>query len=290
MNPEDLLTDALNDRAERTDYPTTPLSTVAGRAGAVRARRRRTTSVLAAAAVVAVVVPGAVWLGHSPGSSPQPGQSLSSGPTTSPTTQPTAHSSDPLVLDALPQGKKPGIDYLVGDTYVTMNGDRITSPVFRRATTATSVRGGVLASVPPAPGLLSQSGIANTYLLSGGEHHFLGCGSDRFAMSTDGVESAYWLADSCPFASNVAGALYSGVNNTMGESGPGRSATPVGSQVEPIGVIQQGTVVDVVHGRTTTTQVHWPVPEAPTRTTTSSPGSSRAIPTSGRSWTRPPGT
>jgi len=43
MNPEDLLSDALHDRVERTDYPSTPLSTVAGRAGAIRARRRRTT-------------------------------------------------------------------------------------------------------------------------------------------------------------------------------------------------------------------------------------------------------
>ena len=35
MNPEDLLTDTLHDRVERTDYPSTPLSTVAGRAGAI---------------------------------------------------------------------------------------------------------------------------------------------------------------------------------------------------------------------------------------------------------------
>jgi hypothetical protein len=74
-------------------------------------------------------------------------------------------------------------------------------------------------------------------------------------MSTEGVESAYWLSDSCPVGRQVAGGLYSGVNNTMGESGAGHVGTPVGSQVEPIGIVQQGTVVDVVRGRTTTTQL-----------------------------------
>jgi hypothetical protein len=249
MNPEDLLQDALHDRVERTDYPSTPLSAVAGRAGAIRARRRRTAVLAAAAAVGVVVVPGAVWLGHSPGGSPQPGHELSSGPTSAPTSQPTVHSSDPLVLDALPMGQKPGIDYLIGDTYVTMNGDRITSPMFRRATTATPVRGGVIVSIPPVGGLAAQAGIGSTDLVSNGQHQYLGCGSDRFAMSTDGVESAYWLADSCPVADTVAGALYAGVNNTMGQSGPGRVATPVGWRVEPVGILQQGTVANVIQGR-----------------------------------------
>ncbi|MGA8246665.1 MAG: hypothetical protein WB797_07155 [Nocardioides sp.] len=244
MNPEDLLTDALRDRTEHTDYPSTPLATVAARAGAIRARRRRTTVLAAAAAVALVAVPSALWLGRSPGTSPQPATTLSSGPTT----QPTAHTS-PFDLGSLPKGAKPGIDYLVGDTYVTMNGDRITDPVFRNATAATPVRGGILVSVPPAPGMFAQDGIGSTDLVSDGRHQYLGCGSDRFAMSTDGVESAYWLADSCPFGSGDGGALYSGVNNTMGESGPGHVATPAGSVYEPIGIVQQGTVVNVTHGR-----------------------------------------
>ncbi|WP_151083273.1 hypothetical protein [Nocardioides cynanchi] len=252
MNPEDLLTETLHDRVERTDYPSTPLSAVAGRAGAIRARRRRTTVLAAAAAVAVVVVPGAVWLGRSPGSSPQPSQSLSSGPSTDPTAPTLA---EPLPLSALPLGQKPGIDYLVGDTYVTMSGDRITDAVFGNATTATPVRDGILASVPPAPGLMAQDGIAGTYLVSDAHHQYLGCGSDRFAMSTDGVQSAYWLADSCPVADTVAGALYSGVDNTMGESGPGRVVTPVGTQVTPVGIVQQGVVTDVVHGPAESVQV-----------------------------------
>jgi hypothetical protein len=247
MKPEDLLTNALNDRVERTHYPSTPLSTVAGRAGAMRARRRRTTMLAAAAAVGVVVVPGAVWLGHTPGGSSRPTHELSSGPTTQPTSQPTAHSSGPLVLDALPLGRKPGIDYLVGDTYVTRNGGRITSPVFQRATSATPVRGGIIVSIPPAAGLATQGGIGSTDLVSNGRHQFLGCGSDRFAMSTDGVESAYWLADTCK-PGPQPGRLLSGATNTMGESG-GNVATPSGSVYEPIGILRQGTVVNVRRGK-----------------------------------------
>jgi hypothetical protein len=193
-----------------------------------------------------------VWLGRSPDASPRPGQSLSSGPSTDPTAPTVA---GPLPLDALPLGQKPGIDYMKGDTYVTMNGNRITDAVFGNATTATPARGGILVSVPPGSGLNRQGGIAGTYLVSDAGHQYLGCGSDRFAMSTDGVESAYWLADSCPVGATVGGALYSGVNNTMGESGPGHVATPVGSQVTPVGIVQQGTVVNVTHGGSGHTEI-----------------------------------
>jgi hypothetical protein len=246
MNPEDLLTDTLHDRVERTDYPSTPLSAVAGRAGAIRARRRRTTALAAAAAVAVVTVPGALWLGHTPDRSAQPGGTLTSGPTT----QPTAHSGNPMVLAALPLGAKPGIDYLVDDTYVDMAGGRTTDPALRTAITATPVRGGLLFAVRAA-----APAVARLWLHSQQGDQTLGCGSDRFAMSTDGVESAYWLGDSCQVGPTVAGALYSGVNNTMGESGPGHVATPAGSRVTPVGIVGQGVVANVVRGRTQTVQV-----------------------------------
>ncbi len=236
MNPEDLLTDAFRDRTAHTDYPSTPMSTVAARAGAIRARRRRTTVLAAAAAVALVAVPSALWLGRSPGSSPQPGQTLSSGPTTRPSAD-----SGPLSLDNLPMGQKPGIDYLVGDTYVTMNGDRITHSLLTKAVAATPVRGGILVSTRSR-----LSGLGDLVLETDGGDQRLGCGSDRFAMSTDGTESAYWLMDSCTVGS--AGRLYSGLNSTMGESGPGYAATPAGSVYEPIGIVRQGTVVNVTNG------------------------------------------
>jgi hypothetical protein len=240
MKPEDLLTDTLRDRVERTDYPSTPLSTVAGRAGAIRARRRRTTALAAAAAVAVVVVPGAIWLGRSPDGTAQPGQTLSSGPTS----QPTAQGSDLLGLDALPEGAKPGIDYIVGDTYVTMNGDRISSPAFGTAGTATPVRGGILTAT--APGQMGPFTLSHVALVVDGAAQPLGCGAASFAMSADGVQSAYWLADSC--TPGGAGRLYSGVNNTMGDSGPAHTATPSGAIDVPAGIVQQGVVVNDVGG------------------------------------------
>jgi hypothetical protein len=242
MNPEDLLTDALRDRVERTDYPSTPLSTVAGRAGAIRARRRRTTSLAAAAAVAVVVVPGAVWLGRSPDGTAQPGGTLSSGPTGSPTEQTSAPAGS--ALEDLPLGSKPGIDYLVGDTYVTMNGDRITSPAFGTARTATPVRGGILTAEAHSPGQIGPFSLSRIALVVDGNVQALGCGTASFAMSTDGTQSAYWLADSCTLGGG--GKLYSGVNNTMGESGPGYFTTPAGAIDVPVGIVQQGILINDV--------------------------------------------
>jgi hypothetical protein len=253
MNPEDLLTDALHHRVERTDYPSTPLSTVAGRAGAIRVRRRRTTVLAAAAAVGVVVVPGAVWLRHTPGSSPQPGQTISSGPTSNPTEQTSVPPS--VSLDALRLGHKPGIDYLVGDTYVTMNGDRITSPAFGTAGTATPVGGGILTAEARPVGQQGSFRLSHVALVVNGTAQPLGCGTSRFAMSTDGVQSAYWLADSCTLGGG--GKLYFGANNTMGESGPGYAATPTGAIDEPVGIVQQGVVVNDVGNGPTPLLVGW---------------------------------
>jgi hypothetical protein len=261
MNTEDLLTDVLHDRVERTDYPSTPLSTVAGRAGAIRSRRRRTTALAAAAAVALVTVPGAIWLGRSPGGTARPGQTLSSGPTSSPSEQ-TSAPAGPALQD-LPQGAEPGIDYLVGDTYVAVNGDRISSPTFAHAETAMPARGGILAAVPPGAGMNDRPDGTPVYLVSGGSAQKLGCGADRFAMSTDGVESAYWLADSCAVGSSH-GSLFSGVNNTMGEAGPGSVASPVGAVYSPIGIVRQGVVVNDVG---TDRSLKAPAIIAPDRTT-----------------------
>jgi hypothetical protein len=239
MKPEDLLTDTLRDRVERTDYASTPLSTVAGRAGAIRARRRRTTALAAAAAVAVVVVPGAIWLGRSPDGTAQPGRTLSSGPTS----QPTAERSDLLSLDALPEGAKPGIDYIVGDTYVDMNGRRTSDPALRLATIATPVRDGLLYAVPEK----SSPDIARLWLRSQGNDQNLGCGSKHFAMSTDGTQTAYWVMDSCTPGS--AGKLYDGVDNTMGEAGASAVPTPAGEVIDPVGIQPGSVVVNAWHSQ-----------------------------------------
>jgi hypothetical protein len=234
MTAEDLLTRSLREVTERTDYPSTPLETVAARARTLRARRRRTTTLAAAAAVAAVAVPGAVWLNHSPGTSPSPGPSheLSSGPT---------QSSSPLIhMESLSMGRPPGIDYADDDTYVDTSGGHTSSGAVRKARSVTPVRGGLLVALPTN---LPDSRIGTLELLTDHGDQGLGCGASRFALSADGVESAYWVMDSCTTGS--AGRLYTGVNNTMGETGPSYVATPAGRVVQPVGFVSQGAVANI---------------------------------------------
>jgi hypothetical protein len=236
MNPEDLLSETLRDRVDRTDYPSTPLAAVSTRARTIRSRRRGRTTVVAAAAAVAVVaVPGAVWLGRSPGSSIGPSDAPSST-----TSSPTVSTSEPpvMALNAIPQGSRPGIDYLVGDTYVAMGGGRTTSPAFSGALTAALGRAGILVATPRA-----GSTPADLWLVSNGQRQALGCGSGRFAITPDRVESAYWLADSCADP-GAGGKLYSGVDNTMGQSGPGYERFQNSGLVDPVGFVRQGVVVN----------------------------------------------
>jgi hypothetical protein len=233
MNPEDLLSETLHERTERTDYPSTPVSSVAARAGRIRARRRRTTVLAAAAAVAAIAVPGAVWLGRSPESSPQPSHELTSGPTSSPTQHRTPAG---IRLASLPQGPKPGIDYLEGDTYVAMGGAPTTSPAYAHALTAALGRGGTLVSV-------QHHDLAQVSLVTGQTSQVLGCGAPTFAISADRTQTAYWLEDSC--AGGGGGRLFTGTDNTMSQGGPGYQTTPPGRVIEPVGYAPSGVVVNV---------------------------------------------
>jgi hypothetical protein len=238
MNPdntEDLLTRTLHERTERTGYPATPVSTVAARARGVRARRRRTSALAVAATLAVVAVPGAVWLSRSPDSS--------SGPTVAPSTtpsSPTVSSGVPATLADLSFGHRPGIDYLDDDTYVGMGGGNVTDPLLRKATSVSLVRGGLLVALRST---LPDDRVGDLQLVSDQGDQGLGCGANRFAISADRVESAYWVMDSC--TTGGAGKLYSGVNNTMGESGPSYVATPAGRVVQPVGFVSQGVVANL---------------------------------------------
>jgi hypothetical protein len=106
------------------------------------------------------------------------------------------------------------------------------------------VRGGILTAT--APGQMGPFTLSHVALVVDGAAQPLGCGTASFAMSADGVQSAYWLADSC--TPGGAGRLYSGVNNTMGDSGPAHTATPSGAIDVPAGIVQQGVVVNDVGG------------------------------------------
>lgn len=72
MSTEDILTQALAERAEATPYDATPLATVAGRARRIRRRRRTTGGAAAAAAVLAIVLPVAVVTGGDGTDAPAP--------------------------------------------------------------------------------------------------------------------------------------------------------------------------------------------------------------------------
>ncbi|HEX3224420.1 MAG TPA: hypothetical protein VHR35_17815 [Nocardioides sp.] len=244
MTAEDLLTRTLREVTEDADYPTTPLADVRARAGAVRARSRRTAMLAAAAAVALVAGSTALWVSRSPDSSPSPSHELSSGPTT----EPTGQTSQPPVLARLAFGHKPGIDYLHDVTYVDMNGGHTTDPALRTAFTATPVRGGLLFTVPE-----TSPDLARLWVHSPSGDQSLGCGSKRFAMSTDGTQTAYWVMDSCTPGS--AGKLYDGADNTMAQGGPGFVRTPAGEVIEPVGIQTGSIVVNAWHGQHPTAEV-----------------------------------
>jgi len=204
MNPEDLLTETLHERVERTDYPSTSPATVATRARAVRHRRRRSTALVAAAvAVVVAGVTGTVWLDHRPDATPGPAGRL-----------------DPAgLLPDVPQGGAPGVDYLEGDTYVTSTGLRITSPTFATTTSATPDGDGILVAGPTTV----QRPLPVLSLVFGGTTTRLGCGSPSFAPGA--ATPAYWVSDRCRIGE--AGRLVQDSGTTR--TARGLVYTPIGS-------------------------------------------------------------
>jgi hypothetical protein len=224
----DLLTRTLDEVAQQTDYPTTPVLDVRRRARAAQSRRRRTAGLAAAAAVVLVVTPTAVWLSRSPGTSPSPSHELTSSPSVPTSPWPR--------LEALPRGPKPGIDYLIGDTYVEMGGGHLTSPSFARASSVALRQGGVLVATP------HRGPVADLSIVTDGHVTSLGCGSSRFAITADRVETAYWHADSCA-SQPSGGRVVVGPNNSMGGR-PGSVRFDNSGPVQPIGFVRQGVVVN----------------------------------------------
>jgi hypothetical protein len=191
MTPEDLLTRTFAEVTETTDYPTTSLATVVARSRTLRHGRRRTTALLAAAATVALVGGSvAVWLHHDAGTTPTP-----------------SHRVDPAAsLPDIAQGGAPGVAYLEGDTFVTAAGDRITSPTFRRAQTATPYADGVLVVARTRP----AAPFTTISFVTGGSTTRIGCGTPGFALGGDAP--AYWLSDTCGF--DVTGRLVRGTTET----------------------------------------------------------------------------
>ena len=212
---EGLLTRTLKEVVETTDYPTTSTSTVAARSRMLAHARRRTTAIVAAAAAVVVVGGWAVVsLGHDHA--------------TSRSSTRDAHPAGPL--HNIPQGATPRVAFLEGDAFVTAQGERVTAPVFRTATTAAPFGDGVLVAGPTT----TQRPYATISLVSGGSTRRLGCGTPTFAVGSG--DPAYWLSDGCRFLG--PGRLFHGT--TITPTTKGVIYSPVGSTRD--GVVAVGTV------------------------------------------------
>lgn len=242
MNPEDLVTRTLSEVADQTDHPSTAMTTVTARAQSLRGRRRRTTALAAAAAVALVVTPTALWLNGGHATSPEPTKKPSSA---SPTVSAAATRQ---ALEALPRGPRPALAYVAGRTYVDVGGGRSNLP--RNAVSAVPAQGGgllVFTLLPSGRAPIFTSGTAGRISVadrSVGAAHDLGCGTQRFAISADRTQSAYWMMNGCH--PSQGGTLHAGPLSTMGESGQQGTPTPKGYAESPVGFVRSGVVANAL--------------------------------------------
>lgn len=208
MTAEDLLTRTFTEVTESTDYTTTPLASVVARYESRRGVLRRRRALVAAAAVVVVGgLSASLALAGGGGDGPP----APAGP-----------------LGDLEQGAAPGVDYLHGDTFVTISGTRISSPILRKAHDAVAWRNGVLTASEPTV----RHPISRISFVSGGATSSQGCGAKTFALSTDGSDPTYWLISDC--IGHPGGSLVSGSTHTP---------TTLGAILTPVGEVPGGIVV-----------------------------------------------
>ncbi len=133
---EDLLREALRERADRTAYEPTPLARVATAAHAIRRRRRTAGVLIAAAAIVAITVPMAVVASRSdPDSAP-----VRPGPTEP--VLPSDGAPRPPVKEG--DSAPPRIAYAVDGEIINPDGGRFTPPGELGISTFTPYDGGYL--------------------------------------------------------------------------------------------------------------------------------------------------
>ena len=214
MNHEDLLRETLESKAAGASTGLT-LDDVRHSAATQRTRRRVAVG-LAAAAVVVVVVPTAVLLrpdGNEPSPAPSPPA------TTAPTTP------APRSLDAIPQGRAPGITYLQDGTVHLPQGATVPLPAGKAEVTAfTGYHGGWLVAVGAGADRVS-------WYDGGGRKQTDGPGHGTFAVSEDGTQTAY----------PQSGAIHVGITSGMSDS---EQTIPAGAdQAWPIGFLRGGDLV-----------------------------------------------
>ncbi len=126
---DELLRDALNQRATTIAFTPTPLRDVETAAGRIRGRRRAAMVLMSAAAVVILAIPIALFAARAPDTAPsQPSPSPTSLSPTSPTSTSTPTTGQGPQLESLPRGPNPLIGYLDAGTFVGPDGTRTRVP------------------------------------------------------------------------------------------------------------------------------------------------------------------
>jgi hypothetical protein len=199
-DPEELLAQALHRRVEDTTHDPTPLREVLATAHGIRRRQRRRAVLAVAAAVVVVTVPAAVVLG----TGDAPAQNRPTGP---PPWVTERQSSPPVVkLEAVAQGAPPRVAYLDGRDFVSAEGNRTTLPLDVRG--ATPYHGGFLVALP-ATSSNPQVALLDNEL----REVWRRCGQGGFALSNDGVQTAYTTAACDDHVATVHLGLASGMSD-----------------------------------------------------------------------------
>ena len=199
---EDLLRDALRERADRTAYEPTPLTQVATAARVIRRRRRTTGVLVAAAAIVVVTVPIAVVTSRSDTDSAPVGP----GPT-EPALTPDASAPPPEVgVQAAP----PRIAYAVDGQIVNPDGTRVDLPdEFGLGGQFTPYQGGFLLAA-------TYEGYVLFRVDSEGGTEPGGC-SGGLAITPDG-ETTAWSTTPCLHSSEGRNMIHAGpTNGTRGD-------------------------------------------------------------------------
>jgi len=222
-NPEDLLRQALADKADEA-YSSLTIDDIRQ---AARGRQRtpwRLVAVVAAAAALAIGVPTALLLrpdGQAPHPAPSP--TVSSSPSPSPSPSPT---STPQTLEDIPRGRAPGITYLQGGTVHLAQGDEVPLPVGTEPVNAfTSYHGGWLVAIGAGgPDRVS-------WYDGSGTRQSDGAGVAALAVSEDGTRTAY----------PQSGAIHIGI--TSGMSDAEQSVPASAHDAWPVGFLRGGALV-----------------------------------------------
>jgi hypothetical protein len=218
MNTEDLLRSTLRDKAQ-TAHSTLTLDDVRRGADARRRHAGRRTALLAAAGVVVAIGAPTAFLLRPSDNAPSPAPS----PTPPASTVPSA---TPKVLQAIAQGRAPGITYLQDGTVHFGDGSTTRLPDPKAPVSAfTSYHGGWL--VATGGGEDRVRWYDNT-----GARASDGPGIGIFAVSEDGTQTAY----------AQSGAIHIGISSGMGEGEQtvsGRGAL----ELWPVGFLRGGALV-----------------------------------------------